>query len=308
MPKRPLHIRVISPSGAVDATAIEQAQLALQQRGFDVSLGQSVFAQHRYLAGTIQQRVQDFITAYRDPRVDAIWCGRGGSGAGQLLPYLDTFYLNDHFKQKPLIGYSDNTCLLNYIQQRHGLAMHAPVFQEICQKNLDPQIEQHQYIPISKNALQVLDLIQQPLEPKHYTLKPIYMPTQLPIDLPIQGQLIGGNLTTLCSLQGTPYAIKANQPSILILEDIGEVYYRLERLWVQLLQSLNLKNIKAIILGEFYQCPQHQVEQHFSDIFAEYLKNTDIPLYQVDFMGHGKDNQPFYLGKMAQIQQQTLFI
>lgn len=306
MPKRPLHIRVISPSGVVDPSAIKQAQLALQQRGIEVSLGQSIFVQHRYLAGTAQQRVQDLLTAYRDPSVDAIWCGRGGSGSAQLLPSLDALYLNDGFQQKPFIGYSDNTCLLNYIQQRHGLAMHAPVFQEICQKNLDqqPQIEQTHLIPISKNALQVLDLIQRPLASKNYPLKPIYMPTHLPI----QGQLIGGNLTTLCSLQGTPYAIKANQPSILIIEDIGEVYYRLERLWVQLLQSLNLKNIKAVILGEFYQCPQNQVDLHFSEIFAEYLKNTDIALYQADFMGHGQDNQPFYLGKMAHIQQQTLLI
>ena len=142
-----MHFKIVSPSACVDIENIQLAQSHLESLGHQVSLGQHVFSQYRYLAGTIEQRIEDLKQACLDPTVDAVWCGRGGTGAAMLLPYLDEWILN-----KPIIGYSDTTVLLNYVAMHGGTALHAPVFQEIAVKNLDSS-------PLSYDALKTISLL-----------------------------------------------------------------------------------------------------------------------------------------------------
>ena len=290
-----MHFKIVSPSACVDIENIQLAQAQLERLGHTVSLGQHVFSQYRYLAGTIEQRIKDLKQACLDPNVDAVWFARGGTGAAMLLPYLDEWILN-----KPIIGYSDSTVLLNYVAMHGGMALHAPVFREIAVKNLDNS-------PLSYDALKTISLLNTDQnKPQHYTLSSSNCFTQEQSTDEIQ--ILGGNLTVLCSLQGTPYPLQLNQPSILLIEDVGEPYYRIERSLTQLLQSIDTSQLKALILGDFYQCPQKNVTQSMTEIVSEHLEPLKIPLYQCDWFGHGALNRPFWIGKKGKIIDSQLVI
>ena len=290
-----MHFKIVSPSACVDIENIQLAQAQLERLGHTVSLGQHVFSQYRYLAGTIEQRIKDLKQACLDPNVDAVWFARGGTGAAMLLPYLDEWILN-----KPVIGYSDSTVLLNYVAMHGGMALHAPVFQEIAVKNLDNS-------PLSYDALKTISLLNTDQnKPQHYTLSSSNCFTQEQSTDDIQ--ILGGNLTVLCSLQGTPYPLQLNQPSVLLIEDVGEPYYRIERSLTQLLQSIDTSQLKALILGDFYQCPQKNVTQSMTEIVSEHLEPFKIPLYQCDWFGHGALNRPFWIGKKGKIIDSQLVI
>lgn len=290
-----MHFKIVSPSACVDIENIKLAQTHLERLGHQVSLGQHVFAQYRYLAGTIEQRVEDLKQACLDPTVDAVWCGRGGTGAAMLLPFLGEWILN-----KPIIGYSDTTVLLNYIAMHGGQALHAPVFQEIAVKNLDNS-------PLSYDALKTVSLLTADSHKQNlYALSVInrFNQNQVLENL----HILGGNLTVLCSLQGTPHGLALDQPSVLLIEDVGEPYYRIERAFTQILQSIHTSNLKAVVLGDFYQCPQKNVPQTIAEIVAEHLEALNIPLYQCDWFGHGAVNRPFWIGKKGKITGTQLII
>lgn len=292
-----MKIQVVAPSACVDSDQIALSQQQIQALDVDVQLSEHLFASHRYLAGSVAQRIADLKYASQDDTIDAIWCGRGGTGAAQLLPELDTWLLT-----KPIIGYSDSTVLLNYIAMQGGQALHAPVFQEIATKNLN------EVMPISKDGQEVLALLHPMFAqmPQRYAVTPYNTLAQQGDN--ISGKILGGNLTTLCSVQGTPWALTLDQDSILLLEDVGEPYYSLERLLVQLLQSVDYTKIKAIVMGDFYQCPQKNVPHELMAIFAEHCDRLQIPLFQADWFGHGEQNRPFWLGGKGQIQSTELMI
>ena len=203
--------------------------------------------------------------------------------------------------QKPIVGYSDSTVLLNYIAMQGGTAIHGPVFQEIADKNTYE-------MPISIDAQEVLALLSPLLKDQqsHYSVLPLNTNTQNTTFF--EGKILGGNLATLCSLQGTPWALTLNQDSILMLEDVGEPFYRLERLLVQLLQSIDTSKLKAIVMGDFYNCPQKNVPDSLEDIFREHLDPLGIPLFQGTWFGHGEQNRPFWIGKFGRIQHNQLII
>lgn len=290
-----MHFKIVSPSACVDIENIQLAQSHLECLGHQVSLGQHVFSQYRYLAGTIEQRIEDLKQACLDPTVDAVWCGRGGTGAAMLLPYLDEWILN-----KPIIGYSDTTVLLNYVAMHGGTALHAPVFQEIAVKNLDNSL-------LSYDALKTISLLNNDQDKvQHYALTSLngFAQDQTLDDV----KILGGNLTVLCTLQGTPYHLQLHQPSVLLIEDVGEPYYRIERCLTQLLQSIDTSQLKAVVLGDFYQCPQKNVPQSIAKIVNEHLEPLGIALYQCDWFGHGEHNRPFWIGKKGKIIDSQLIL
>lgn len=292
-----MNIQVIAPSACVDQHATYLAQQQLGDFGVHTLLSSHIFEQHRYLAGTIEQRLNDLKQACENPAIEAIWCDRGGTGAAQLLPFLDSWILN-----KPIIGYSDSTVLLNYVAMHGGQALHAPVFQEIAVKNLN------EFMPISTDAQEVLALLSPALQSQesHY---PVQALNHFAVQCnQINGKILGGNLATLCSLQGTPWRLQLKQPSILLLEDVGEPYYRLERLLLQLLQSIDISYLQAVVLGDFYHCPQKNVPHSIAEIFAEHLYPLGIAMYQGDWFGHGELNRPFWIGKEGTILDKMLHI
>jgi muramoyltetrapeptide carboxypeptidase len=291
MPKQTLHLRVVAPGSMPRRNEVEAAAAALGNAGHRVSLGQHVFSSHRYLAGRLPQRLADLIGAFEDPSVDAVWCARGGYGSSELLPHLETIAAN-----KPIIGYSDNTSLLGLIASRGGVALHAPVFEEL----LEPAgAAPHRCL--RSDARRVLQLLQA-TDPDGLRDADFELTPASPLaDRAVSGPVWGGNLTTLASLAGTPWAASF-RGGLVLLEDVGEPYYRIERLLLQLKQSDALTDTAAVVLGDFHNCPQRGVPGSIADIFVEHLSPVGVPVFCGAPFGHGARNHPWQLGRRATIR------
>ncbi len=283
------HVRVISPGASPQREAVMASAAFLGNAGFHVSLGQHVFDSHRYFAGGLSARLADLIAALQDPAVEIVWCARGGFGTSELLPHLDGIEFD-----KPIIGYSDNTSLLEFAATRGGSAIHGPVFEELLEPSSSGAVRK-----IRLGAQLVLDLLGDNANgPGHdfelTSVGPCF-------GQEFSGRTWGGNLTTLASICGTPWA-RSFRGALLLLEDVGEAYYRIERLLLQLRQSGALDGVTAVVLGDFHNCPQRGLSVSVADIFVEHLAPMGVPVFFGAPFGHGPCNLPWQFGHEAKIE------
>lgn len=270
-------IALIAPAGPLSEEKLEKARENLTTLGYRVREGTALRRRYGYLAGEDTERLQDLHWAFSDPEVDAIWCARGGYGATRLLPKIDFRLIARH--PKPFIGYSDITALHLAIGQRTGLiTFHAPG----ASAQLPSDTLQHlRAVLMEPQAPYTLGASLTATDPPPTTIRPGKA----------HGPLVGGNLTLLAALVGTPF-----QPSfrgkIAFIEDVGEQPYRIDRLLTQLLQTTDLRKAAGIALGTFVDCAPKNGD--FSLSLAETLQlclgHLDMPIaYGLPF-GH-MDNQ-----------------
>jgi muramoyltetrapeptide carboxypeptidase len=282
-----MHIRVVAPGAAVDRDGVEKAAALISALGYQVSFGEHLFDRYRYLAGSLSARYGDLQQASRDGAVGAIWLARGGTGAGELM-----LQLGDWFALKPIIGYSDNCCLLAEALRRNGTAIHGPVFEEVA-------LRSSEHASLRPDALDVLSLLEPRCDLQPTRSFELELVSPGPVHT-LTGRLVGGNVTTLCSMLGTPYSPSFDN-GLLLLEDVGEPYYRIERMLVQLAHAGMLDRVCAVILGDFVNCPRRSVVHTIEEIFLEHLSPRGIPLYNGAPFGHGERNSPWRLGSPASI-------
>ena len=288
-------LALIAPASPVSDNVLRTTLAAFDQLGLDYQLGRQVGARHRYLAGNVEQRLEDLYAAFADPEVSAVWCLRGGYGCGQLLPHIDWQRLK-RASVRPLIGFSDISLLLSAFHRQGLPAIHGPQAGALGQLASAPASE-HSDRLASLASLQAL--LQQ--QPGSFALQQVAGPSQ-----PVEGQLIGGNLTALASGCGWQGSLYVPDKAILLLEDVGEKYYRLERSFQQLWFSLEPARIQAVCLGHFTDCPRDNVSQSLEEIVAEYLEPLGIPLYNGLPVGHGSENHAWPYGRMARLANQRL--
>jgi muramoyltetrapeptide carboxypeptidase len=280
-----VHIRVVAPGAAVDREGVTLAAALVRARGHEVTLGGHVFDHWRYLPGPLEARCKDLEEAFRDRAVVAVWCARGGTGAGELLPRL-----GDWFASKPIVGYSDNCGLLVEAHRRGAAAIHGTVFEEAA---LRPGGT------LRLDAIDALELLERPAAARpaqRFAVERV----AAGVAAGLSGHAVGGNLTTLCSMLGTPHA-PCFDDGVLLLEDVGEAYYRIERMLVQLMHSGVLDRVRAVVLGDFVDCPRRNVVHSIDDIFLEHLGPRGIALYTGAPIGHGNRNMPWRLGARVEI-------
>jgi len=234
-----------------------------------------------YLAGTDEERASDLMDMFRDKNIKAIWCLRGGYGTARLLPLLDYKLIRKN--PKLVIGYSDITALHCALLTQAGLiSLHGPVasstLTDYSKTNLlNTTFGNHQpakILPASEN-------IALGNENEDFKIK-VLRPGRA------TGELVGGNLTLVSSLVGTPYQPNFKE-KIVFLEDIGEKPYRIDRMLVQLLQGTNLAEAAAIVLGIFDDCrPSEGSTDYFTihQVFEQLLKGLNIPLVYGYSFGH----------------------
>ncbi len=237
-------IAVIAPSGPVRPEYLERGVAALRARGHRVKLGEHVLAREHYLAGSLAQRLADWRAAWSDREVGAVWCARGGYGAMHLLPHLDDEQIAA--RRLPLIGYSDITALQTAIAARTGLvgfsgAMAASGFGYGHPDGIDPDTEA---------------LLWSWLDPPADEL-PLANPGDEPLTVVragrAAGRLLGGCLTLIAALLGTPYAPDFSG-AILVIEDTEEEPYRLDRYLTQLALAGVFEQVAAVLIGDFASC------------------------------------------------------
>lgn len=290
--KRGDTVGIICPSSAIDGELpFILAQETFEALGFNVQWGKHTHDRLGHLAGNDDGKLADLHRMFKDDHVKGIICMRGGSGAARLLDRIDY----DLIKHNPKIflGYSDVTALHAAIQSQTGLiTFHGPVgtsswpsfvadqFEALFFKGLPPIYEN----PLNKGD----DLI--PRQNRIQTISPGIA----------KGKLLGGNLTVLTTISGSPYYPDFSD-SILFLEDVSEEPYRIERMLCQLKLNGTLGKIKGFIFGKCTDCAPNggYGSLTLDEILNDYIKPLDIPAYQGALIGHIREQ--FILPVGAQI-------
>jgi muramoyltetrapeptide carboxypeptidase len=264
-------------------------------------MGRNVGQRFGYLAGTAQQRVDDLHAMFSDKDVRGVFCIRGGYGSAQMLDKID--YSMIRANPKVFLGYSDITALHAAIGQRTGLiTFHGPVslshLTEWSQQHLRDALFRGAPIGSVTNPAEG-----NPLRPGH-TLRTVRGGKA-------RGALAGGNLTLLSTTLGTPFAIET-AGKILLMEDIGEDIYRIDRMFTQLRLAGKLQAAAGIVVGECKDCPPPNHDSAFSlgEVIDYLLGDLNIPvLYGLSF-GHTIDQVTLPLGAMASLDadKQTLTV
>lgn len=281
-----------APAGAPRDGDPAATRDCLEALGYRVHLPAHAGARHRYLAGTVQQRLDDLHEVFGLAQATAIWCLRGGYGSAQLIEGIDWTRLG----AVPLLGYSDISALLSALHRRGHRAIHAPVASELRRIEAATTDEEARARRRSMNAIAEVLAGEPGAMPAEHASGP---------ETPVQGVLIGGNLTTLASLAGTPAALYAPPESLLLLEDVGETPYRLERSFRQLMESLPVGHLAGVALGSFTHCTPEGA-QVIAEVATEWLAPQRLPLYHRLPFGHSALNLPWPVGRKARLGQGRL--
>lgn len=272
-------IALVSPSSATDDPFdLQLAQEAMQALGFQVKAGAHDTARRGHLAGTDAERAGDLNAMFADKDVKAIICARGGSGAARLLPLLDY----DAIRRNPkvLLGYSDITALHCAIQARTGLVtFHGPIGSGSWNRF---NVDQFQRLFFNRELMQYQNVSEAGDE-----LVPRKNRTVTITGGKAQGELVGGNLTVLTALAGSPY-LPDFSGKILFLEDVSEAPYRIDRMFSTLKLMGVLDRIAGLIFGECTDCNPGDGYGSLTlpQIFDDYLKPLKIPAYRGAMIGH----------------------
>lgn len=234
--------------------------------------GRHILHRRGYLAGTEAERAEDLIQALNDPEVSAVFCIRGGFGSSKLLPWFPFSALPE--SPKIFLGYSDTTCLhLAFWTKRRWTTFHGP--------NVIDLVDFPESMDNVLSALSGSCEFSRGLE-EGQILRPGT----------VSGTLLGGNLTCLCHLLGSPY-FPDLRGALLLLEDRGEALYRLDRLLTQLKLAGVFDHLKGMILGRFQQCGE---PGNILDMVMAQVQYYSFPVVADLPFGHGSPNEVIPLG------------
>ncbi len=277
-------IRVVSPAGKVEKKKIRAAMNLFERAGFEVVWGDHVFDNHFQFAATDEHRLDDFQQALDDPGCKAIVCARGGYGAIRLLDQLDL----SAFGRQPkwLVGFSDITVLHALLQNGGFCSIHGAM--------PGSYLKDDQPTESFSELLNALNGESGPVE---------VLPHQFNRPGKTSGKLVGGNLSMLYSLMGTPLEPETDG-NILFIEDLAEYLYHLDRIMHSLKLSGKLKNLKGLVVGGFTDMKDNDAPfgQSALEIIREAVKAYDYPVC-FDFpAGHIDRNLPLVFGARYRLE------
>jgi len=264
---------IIAPSSPFNKQKFRNGLLVIEEMGFKSYYPEEIFDQKGYLAGSDAQRADILNNMFADPDIKGLICARGGYGALRILSLLDLKMIS--LNPKILIGCSDVTVLLNTLYAKCGLvSLHGPMIESLANAS-GKTIRSLQSILLDNQLISLQPAKSMVIHPGQAS-----------------GTLAGGNLTTLSHLVGTPFEPDYSG-QILLLEDIGEAPYRIDRMLTQMKLSGCFDNISGIVLGSFKGCGEpDQIYQIFDDIF---LKEC-FPILAGFDIGHDEPNMSIPFG------------
>ncbi len=280
-------IGIISPASSPDdLSRIEKGVLYLESLGYRVEVAKNVGKYSGYLAGTDDERLEDIHSMFQNKNVKAIFCVRGGYGSARLLDKINFNLIKKN--PKIFVGYSDINALQLAFYTKAGLVTFVgPMLAVDFYEEISPFTEENFWRLITSDKK--IGKISNPNSEKFFTLN----------KGKANGEIVGSNLSLLTSLLGTEYFPKLNN-KVLILEDIHEEPYRIDRMLNQLRLAKIFKQIKGIILGNFTEClPKDPETRSFTlnEIIIDYFQNkSKLPsIYNVSH-GHIKHNITIPIG------------
>jgi len=272
-------IGIIAPGSSPDEhSRIEKGVRYLEKMGYRTQLGKNIGKTQGYLAGTDSERLSDLHQMFTDKNVKAIFCLRGGYGAFRLLDKINYKLIKDN--PKIFVGYSEITSLQNAFLQKAGLVTFAgPMVAVDFYEDVSQYTEENFWAMITSNKK--FGKIKYPQDEKLPSL----------VKGTASGRLIGGNLAVFTALIGTEYLPNISG-NILLIEDIAELPYKIDRMLNQLKFANIFKKTKGIILGRFVDCYEHDPNKKtltLGEVIDNYIGSLKIPSIYTFPHGHIKD-------------------
>jgi len=275
-------VRIISPSGRLTANSLTNAVETLSSWGLDVEFGEHVYDSHSVFSGTDSQRLFDFQDAIDNPNVKLILCARGGYGLTRYIDQLDLTPLIVY--PKWIVGFSDVTAFHLKALKSNVVSIHGPMGTSFASKGAKLSIEQFKSLLFNGTST---------IETNHPQLK-LGAAT---------GYLVGGNLSLVCDSLGTPTEIDTEN-KILVLEDVGDYYYRIDRMLNQLARAGKFNNLKGLVIASFSDLVQGKDEfvESINDIILRLTQEVTCPIATAMPIGHEPANFPFVHGAKYQLE------
>ena len=270
-------VAVVAPAGPLDGERLELGTKYLLGWGIEVEVMPSALARDErlpYLAGDDRARAADFRAAWLDPSFKAVFAGRGGYGVQRLLQHLDLEELAP--VDKILVGFSDITALHEVFNARGLVTVHSPMAAGIGQ------------LRVQESHDRLRDLLFAP-----ESIEDLLAPTgaRTVVAGTAEGRLLGGNLALLAASLGTPTF--AQPAGIVLLEDVGEDGYRVDRMLTQLLRAGWFDQVTGLVIGDFSMEAERDL---VADVIRERLEPLGLPMVEGAAIGHEDLNLAVPLG------------
>lgn len=278
-------VTFVSPSSCLaDSSLIDGAVRCLNSWGLQVSVSPHVLTKCGHFAASDEDRLADLQSAIDNPCVKAIFCSRGGYGALRLLDRLDLSSLRT--SPKWIVGFSDVTALHSAFVNAGCCSLHAPMAKALAHSHTQKSIL-HRYHDIMF-GLKKMDY-KEPANP--YNRCGV-----------AEGMLVGGNLSLIYAMQGTPFQIPSDG-AILFIEDLSEKVYHIDRMMHNLRLSGVLGRISGLVVGQFTDInPDPDFGQTIEEIILNVVRDYDIPV-AFDFpVGHVGRNFPLVEGARVKLK------
>jgi muramoyltetrapeptide carboxypeptidase len=277
-------VMLVSPSGPVQPERVEEGVAMLSGWGLDVRHAPGTLDRHGYLAGLDDARLSGLNAALRDPLVRAVICTRGGYGAQRIVDGLDAAALRGD--PKLVVGFSDITALQLAIWRHARLAsVYAPMAAWSTERTGMPSADS-----LRAAIMTTEDVVLQAL-PDDET-------SAVRVDGPrVTGALIGGNLCMIASTLGTP-DMPDLRDAILLIEDVDEPPYKVDRMLTQLRRSGALDGIGGVAVGQFIRCSDGWATT-IADVLQDRLGDLGVPVLGGLPVGHGRDQLSVPVGVPA---------
>ncbi|GAB4290225.1 MAG: LD-carboxypeptidase [Myxococcota bacterium] len=276
-------IAVVALSSAVEWDNCEKSIELLARKGYSLSYNEvELRAQEGYLAGSDEMRRKQLIRALEDNGIGAIFAARGGFGVTRVMEDLDIELIRKN--PKWLLGFSDITAL-GMLWNIAGLVwLHSPLFTTY---HSEPEAVQERTLKFIES-------------PKSFIGEKILSGKTL-VKGEAEGTLFGGNLVMITAMLGTPYFPDLTG-KILLIEEIGEEPYRLDRMFTQLRLSGALHKVSGVVAGSFTNCkPKAQKSFSADEVIAERLGDLSVPVIVAAPFGHEPPNYPLPIGARARL-------
>jgi len=283
-------VGVVAPASHIpraNEEYLEQGLERVRQMGFVVKCSPSLLERkHLYLAGKDQERADELMAMFLDSEVKAILCSRGGYGAQRLIPYLDADQIRSH--PKPLVGCSDITVLLIYLlQQCLVIPFHGP------------NVATSQFVQGDAEMALALQRALTSAEPLAEIACSVLRSSEAPGEI-IEGEIIGGCLSSLVTVLGTPYEPDL-QGKVLFVEDVNEPPYKIDRMLTHLKSAGKLAGVKGVVFGQMPGCDTDN--DLLREVLLDVLGAIEGPILFGFPSGHGPRNLTIPLGVPVRIQK-----
>jgi muramoyltetrapeptide carboxypeptidase len=277
-------IAIAATARSISKDQLKNAVEYLESKGFKIFIHDGLHEVKHQFAGTEAHRAKVFNDLLVNDEVKAIWCARGGYGTARMIDLIDFELLKKY--PKWIAGFSDATILLNHIYQNFKMAsLHStmPIF--MFDKT------DGDYDDVSKAIDSYTDALQGVFWPLDLNgNKKFYEKT-------FEGEIIGGNLSVLLSALGSISDVSWDN-KILLIEDLDEYFYHIDRMLVTLKRAGKLNNLKAILVGSFIQMKDHAIPFGYNveEMIIEHTKELELPVIFDVEVGHHLKNFCLPLG------------